>query len=124
MVAVMAELGFDDNVDESRIYSSWERASVFLGLLKKVMEGDLCSDEPITDEERETYRLLTLYVGRLLANMALYPTKMPFSLMSIKSSPTFSIRGSSRSSCLLFKHYVHTLRQSCKVLECLLLAHA
>lgn len=71
----MAELGFDDNVDESRIYSTWERASVFLELLKKIVESDLRSDEPITDEERKTYRLLTLYVGRL-AKMALYPTEM------------------------------------------------
>lgn len=71
----MAQLGFDDNADESRIYSSWEHASAFLGLLKKVVESDLRSDGPTTDEERETYRRLTLYVGRL-ANMALYPTEM------------------------------------------------
>lgn len=119
----MAQLGFDDNVDESRVYSSWERASVFLELLKKVVESDLRSDGPVTDEERETHRLLTFYVGRL-ANMALYPTKMPFSLMNTKSSPTFLIRGSSKSSCLLFKLYVRTPRQSCKPLECLLPVHA
>jgi hypothetical protein len=64
MAELMAELGFDDNADESRIYSTWERAPVFLELLKKVVESDLRSGEVITDEERDTYRLLTLYVGR------------------------------------------------------------
>lgn len=71
----MADLGLDDHVDESRIYSTWERSSAFLGLLKKIVESDFRSDEPITDDERETYRLLTVYVGQL-ASMALYPTKM------------------------------------------------
>jgi len=71
----MAELGFDDNVDESRIYSTWERASAFLELLKKIVESDFCSDDPNTDVEREAYRVLTLYVGRL-PNMAFYPTKV------------------------------------------------
>lgn len=67
----MAELGLDDRVDERRTYSTWERASAFLELLKKIVESNLRSDEPITDEERETYRLLTIYVGQL-ANMTLY----------------------------------------------------
>jgi len=119
----MAELGFDDNVDESRIASTWERASVSLELLKKIVESDLCSDEPITDEERETYRLLTLYVGRLV-NISLYRLRCPFSLMNTKSSPTFLIRGSSKSSCLLFRPYVRMPRQAHKILGCLLLVHA
>ena len=71
----MADLGLDDHVDESRIYSTWERSSAFLQLLKKIVESDFHSDEPVTDDERETYRLLTVYVGQL-ANMARYPTKM------------------------------------------------
>ena len=73
--AGMADLGFDDQADESRIYSTWERASAFLEPLKKIVESDLGSDEPLTDDEREKYRLLTIYVGQL-ANMALHPTKM------------------------------------------------
>jgi hypothetical protein len=75
----MAQLGFDDHADESRIYSTWEHAPAFLERLKKIVESDLCSDEPITGEERETYRLLTIYVGKL-ANMALYISDYPTKL--------------------------------------------
>ena len=72
----MAELDFDDHADESRIYSTWERAPAFLELLKKVVESDLCSDVPISSEEREAHRLLTIYVGQLPTWHSIYPTKM------------------------------------------------